>query len=87
VVNRGGNRGQVKDEVVLELKHRALMVPPIVKHRITKDGEMGCECGEGSLCPLAEPAFHEFLQATPGDDQAASEDDELANKVPSSRLK
>ncbi len=80
-------RGWVKDEVVLELKHRTLMVPLIVLHVITP---RGCDCGhhgEGSLCPLEEPAFHEFLQATPRDDQAASEDDEVANKVLSSCLK
>jgi hypothetical protein len=42
---------------------------------------------ERSLCPLEEPTFLEFLDTTPGDDQAADEDDESASNVPSSRLK
>jgi hypothetical protein len=37
---------------------------------------------EGSLCPLEEPAFLEFLDTTPGDDQAADEDDEMASQWP-----
>jgi hypothetical protein len=41
---------------------------------------------EGSLCPLEEPALLEFLDTTPGDDQAADEDDEMASHMPAPRM-
>jgi hypothetical protein len=109
VVNRDKT---VEDEVILKLKHRALMVPPIVLHSkpvdvidrsiyrsmwggYTPPPPPQCICrpaaaaqeDERSLCPLEEPTFLEFLDTTPGDDQAADEDDESASNVPSSRLK
>jgi hypothetical protein len=81
----------VEDEVILKLKHRALMVPPIVLHCIGRYRSMwvggytppGCFCcRKDERCPLEEPAFLEFLDTTPGDDRAADE----ASNVPSSRL-
>jgi hypothetical protein len=82
----------VKDEVILKLDHRALMVPTIVMHlkgegylthdRVYVPPKCICEKDGRSLCPLEEPAFLEFLQTTPGDDHAADEDDELASSVP-----
>jgi hypothetical protein len=79
----------VKDEVVSKLNDRVLMVPTIDLHLMQqsyRQPECICNNDKQSLCPLEEPAFLEFFQTSPGDDEAADEDDEMASNLPSSSL-
>ena len=94
--NRDWHAAVNRDETVEDEAFMVLPTPIVlhfighhsIRHARMRGGVPRCICREQmcpfeeQMCPLEELTFREFLDTTPGDDQAADEYDEMASQWP-----